>query len=81
MYNGFRGCKEHRDRCWGDVKLKETVDGKEYFELNERQTKKRTGSDWYDIRVIPSKIFATDVSEKGSCSGLRKLYAQTRPEK
>jgi len=75
MYNGFRGCKEHRDRCWGDVKLKETVDGKEYFELNERQTKKRTGSDCHDIRVIPSKIFATDVSEKDPAA----VYASSTP--
>ena len=27
--------------CWGDVKLKETADGKEYLEFNERQTKTR----------------------------------------
>ena len=31
--------------CWGDVKLKETADGKEYLEFNERQTKTRTGTD------------------------------------
>ena len=29
MHFGLRGCKEHRDMCWGDVKLKETADGKE----------------------------------------------------
>jgi len=33
MHFGLRGCKEHRDMCWGDVKLKETADGKEYLEL------------------------------------------------
>ena len=41
MHFGLRGCKEHTDMCWGDVKLKETADGKEYLEFNERQTKKQ----------------------------------------
>ncbi|CAH3140963.1 unnamed protein product, partial [Porites evermanni] len=49
---------------WGDVKLKETADGKEYLEFNERQTKTRTGSDCRDIRAMPPKMFATDGSEK-----------------
>ena len=65
MHFGLRGCKEHRDMCWCDVKLKETADGKEYLEFNERQTKRRTGSDCRDIRAIPPKMFATDGSEKG----------------
>ena len=41
MHFGLGGCKEHRDMCWGDVKLKETAEGKEYLEFNERQTKKK----------------------------------------
>ncbi|CAH3152537.1 unnamed protein product [Porites lobata] len=80
MHFGLRGCKEHRDMCWGDVKLKETADGKEYFEFNERQTKTRTGSDCRDIRAMPPKMFATDGSEKDSIV-VYKLYAQKRPEK
>ena len=64
MHFGLRGCKEHRDMWWGDVKLKETADGKEYLEFNERQTKTRTGSDCRDIRAMPPKMFATDGSEK-----------------
>jgi len=47
---GLRGCKQHRDMCWGDVKLKEKADGKEYLEFNERQTKTRTSSDCRDGR-------------------------------
>ena len=43
MHFGLRGCKEHRDMSWGDVKLKKTVDGEEFLEFNERQTKTRTG--------------------------------------
>jgi len=48
----------------GDVKLRETADGKEYLEFDERQTKTRTGSDCRDIRAMPPKMFATDGSEK-----------------
>ena len=33
MYFGLRGCKEHKDMRWGDVKLKVTADSEEYFEL------------------------------------------------
>ena len=64
MHFGLRGCKEHRNMCWGDVKLKETANGKAYLEFNERQTKTRTGSDCRDIRAMPPKMFATDGSEK-----------------
>ena len=80
MHFGHRGCKEHRDMCWGDVKLKETADGKEYLEFNERQTKTRTGSDCRDIRAMPPKMFATDGSEKDPIV-VYNLYARKRPEK
>ena len=80
MHFGLRGCKEHRDMCWGDVKLKKTADGKEYLEFNERQTKTRTGSDCRDIRAMPPKMFAIDGSEKDPIV-VYKLYAQKRPEK
>ena len=75
MYNGLRGCKEHRDRCWGDVKLKETADGKEYLQFYERQTKTRTGSDCRDIMAIPSKMFAPDVSAQDPTV----VYASSTP--
>ena len=64
MHFGLRGCKEHREMCWGDVKLKETAEGKEYLEFNERQATTRTGSDCRDIRAMPPKMLATDGSEK-----------------
>lgn len=31
----LRGCKEHRDMCWGDVKLKKTSTGVEFLEYGE----------------------------------------------
>ena len=39
LHFGLRGCQEHRDMCWGDVKLQKTASGVEYLEFNERQTK------------------------------------------
>ena len=80
MHFGLRGCKEHRDICWGDIKLKQTVDGEGFLGFNERQTKTRTGSDCRDVRAMPPKMFATDGSERDPVV-VYKLYAQKRPEK
>ena len=71
LHFGLRGCKEHRDMCWGDVKLHKTANGVEYLEFNERQTKTRTGSDYSNVRAVPPKMFATDETEKRSCRGLQ----------
>ena len=68
------------DMGWGDLKLKETADGKEDLEFNERQTKTRTGSDFRDIRAMPPKMFATYGSGDDPIV-IYKLYAQKRPEK
>ncbi|PFX15616.1 Uncharacterized protein KIAA1958-like [Stylophora pistillata] len=43
IHLGLRGCKEHRDMCWGDVQLLQTTNGEEFLEYSERQTKTRTG--------------------------------------
>ena len=32
LYFGLRGCKEHRDMCWGDVQLRQTTNGEEFLE-------------------------------------------------
>ena len=37
MHFGLRGCEEHRDMCWGGVKLKQTEDGEKSSEANSRQ--------------------------------------------
>ena len=34
MHFGLRGCKEDKDMCWGDVKLKQTADGEESSRAN-----------------------------------------------
>ena len=42
IHLGLRGRKEHREMCWGDLKLCQTSTGQEYLELNERETKTRS---------------------------------------
>ena len=79
LYFGLRGCQEHRDMCWGDVKLQKTASGVEYLEFNERQTKTRTGSDCSDVRTVPPKMFATDGTERDPVA-VYKCFARKRPE-
>ena len=79
LHFGLRGCQEHRDMCWGDVKLQKTASGVEYLELHERQTKTRTGSDCSYVRTIPPKMFATDGTERDPVA-VYKCFARKRPE-
>ncbi|CAC5426099.1 unnamed protein product [Mytilus coruscus] len=44
---------------WGDVTLNTASDGTKYLELNERQTKTRTGANVADVRELSPKIFET----------------------
>ena len=41
IHLGLGGHKEHREMCWGDLKLCQTSTGQEYLKLNERETKTR----------------------------------------
>ena len=41
IHFGIRGCQEHRDLCWGDVKLCKDTQGNEYLVYNKRQTKNK----------------------------------------
>ena len=79
LHFGLRGCKEHRDMCWGDVKLHKTANGVEYLEFNERQTKTRTGSDYGNVRAVPPKMFATDQTERDPVA-VYKFFARKRPK-
>ena len=56
IHFGLRGCKEHREMCWGDVKLCQTSTGKEYLEFNEREMKTCSGNDPRNVRAIAPKI-------------------------
>lgn len=62
---------------WGDIKLHTTSDGVQYIELNERQTKTRTGANIADVREVTPKIF-----ESGGDNDpikMFKIYAEKRP--
>ena len=59
IHFGLCGGKEQRELCWGDVKLKQTPDGKEYLEYShEKQTKTRTGSEPRDMRKIKPRMYS-----------------------
>ena len=55
IHFGMHGCQEHRDLCWGDVKLCKDAQGNEYLVYNERHTKTRSR------RLKPSKSFPENV--------------------
>jgi len=78
VHFGLRGCKEHRDMCWGDVKLCKTLSGEEYLEYHERQTKTRTGDNSRDVRAINPKMFSVPIAKKDPVFAY-KLYAEKRP--
>ena len=78
IHFGLRGCKEHREMCWGDVKLCKTSTGQEYLEFNERETKTRTGIDPRNVRTIAPKMFAVPNNEKCPVKAY-KVYKEKQP--
>ncbi|CAB4013426.1 Hypothetical predicted protein, partial [Paramuricea clavata] len=80
IHFGLRGCKEHRDMCWGDVKPCKNANGEEYIEYFERQTKTRTGDNPRDVRKVTPKMYAipTNPPEKDPVF-VYKFYAEKRP--
>ena len=57
IHFGLRGCKEQKELRWGDIVLKTDIDGKEYLEYFERQTKTRTGEDPRNQRLIKPRMY------------------------
>ena len=51
IHFGLQGCKEHREMCWGGVKLCQTSTGQEHLEFNERETKTHSGNDPWNVRA------------------------------
>ena len=78
IHFGLRGCKEHREMCWGDVKLCQTCTGQEYLEFNGRETKTRSGNDPRNVRAIAPKMFAVPNNEKCPVKAY-KVYAEKLP--
>ena len=64
IHFGLRGCKEHRDMTWGDVKLHKTASGEEYLQYNERQTKTRSGENTRGVRKVTPKMFSVPGNER-----------------
>ena len=78
IHFGLRSCQEHRDLCWGDVKLCEDAKGNEYLEYTERQTKTRSGVETSNVRKVLPKMFLTG-SERDPVA-VNKIYREKRPE-
>ena len=68
--------------CWGDVKLKQTPDGKEYLKYSvERQTKTRSGSDPGDTRKVKPRMYYTPGQTIDQDSvHVYKIYASKCPQ-
>ena len=60
---GMRGCQEHRDLCWCDVKLSEDTKGNEYLVYTQRQTKTRSGVDASNVRKVLPKCSRLALNE------------------
>jgi len=63
---------------WGDVDLNTSSDGLEYLQLNERQTKTRSGANIADVRGVIPKMFATNDNDRCPIR-IYKSYASQRP--
>ena len=80
MHFGLRGCDEHRQMCWGDIKLMTTADGMEYLEYTERQTKTRTGAEPRNTRPVKPKAFAVPKGARDRDPVVvYKTYCEKRP--
>ena len=79
IHFGLRGCKEHRERYWGNVKLCQTSTGQEHLEFIERETlQSRSGNDPRNTRAIAPKMFAVPNSNKCPVKAY-KVCAEKRP--
>ena len=80
IHFGLRGCDEHRQMCWSDVKLLRDADGTEYLEYCERQNKTRSGEEPRNIRPVKPKAFARpDGPREKDPDFAYKFYSEKRP--
>jgi hypothetical protein len=61
----------------GDIKLHTTSDGVQYIELNERQTKTRTGANIAVVREVTPKIY--ELGGDNDPIKMYKIYPEKRP--
>jgi hypothetical protein len=65
---------------WGDVTLNTASDGVKYLQLNERQTKTRTGENLSDVREVTPKIYeAEGESPERDPIKIYEIYSMKRP--
>ena len=77
---GLRGCDEHRCMKWGDVQLLTDVNGAEYLEYSERQTKTRTGAEPRNVRAVKPKAYSlANGSPDRDRVFVCKVYSEKRP--
>ncbi|XP_076081788.1 uncharacterized protein LOC143052605 [Mytilus galloprovincialis] len=80
IYFGLRGVTEHYQMTWGDVQLCKDSKSQEYLQMNERNTKTRTGANLKNTREIPQRAWATTDQTKCPVAAY-KLYKSKRPTK
>ena len=59
LHLDLRRRDEHYELAYGDFEVKETTDGKSYVQLNEQDTKTRTGESSLDTRAFQPKMWST----------------------
>jgi hypothetical protein len=65
---------------WGDVILNTASNGARYLQLNERQTKTRTGGNLSDVREVTTKIYeAEGESPERDPIKIYEIYSIKRP--
>jgi hypothetical protein len=65
---------------WGDVTLNTASDGAKYLQLNERQTKTRTGANLSDVREVTPKIYEDEgESPERDPIKIYEIYSMKRP--
>lgn len=79
VHFGMRGVTEHRDMCWGDIKLCKDSENNEYIEFRERQTKTRPGSNPKNVRAVPPRAWATPKTPSRCPVATYKVYQSRRP--
>lgn len=77
IHFGLRGVQEHYSLRWGDISLKMSADGTEYLELNERESKTRSGENLTDVREVAPKMFAVNCDRNPV--KFYKTFASKRP--
>ena len=65
---------------WGDVQLVTDLNGAEYLEYSERQTKTRTGAEPRNIRAVKPKAYSfANGSPDRNPVFVYKAYSEKRP--